>query len=564
MNRRTDPLLVGILVVAAVLFGWGIWRIWPHQILGDEWSVVGKSLLMTFHNPVMPTFRKGGNLHMRVLGVTNLFLAGYWWLTGLLPTAVNDTAIYASRIPLDPGPLLTVYNDALLAARVVSVAAGVAAVAAVYGLTRELAGRQAGLISAGVLAASPGFATLAHHATEDTLQIMLIVVSLLLLVRAVAADSRRGLQLAAITTGLAVSSKATSGALLAPFALAIWWVATDRRDFSVLAVESGIIALLAYFATTPSAVVYPLTWAGQIISYTGLSITTIPIPGQPESTATTRSFRTAPVNLLSSLGAALFVTGLAAVAASTWGLARRRYDRRLGIVLIFGAAYGLMMVPPRMPQYPRLIVLHPVLAVCMGVVAAGLLARHRSVNRRAIGTIMVGVIVLTAASTAFVVGDFATSRREASLWAADNIDPGATVDNYGYRAYRAEPPDHASVRTFALNDPDNVDDRRVALVRIKNACPKYVFLNSRYYSRFLSGPTVFPRSKRLVQSLLSGEAPYRQVARFGPPPLPKEWDNQRLRLSMQYPPSRMHLNGNLLVLVFERKPGVQPTNCRTE
>lgn len=563
MNRRPDPVIVAILAFAVVLIGWGIWRIPPHQLNGDEWSVVAKSLLMLFHEPVMPRFRKGGNMHMRLLAFAYLPLVAYWAVTGQLPTVVRESSVYSSEVPLDPGPMLTAFYEAVLAGRVVSVLAAVGVVYLVFRLATELADRRAGILAALTLTASVGFVTISKFSNEDAPQMFLVVLTLLLLVYAVSDRSPRYLLFASVMFGLAVSMKATSGLLLAPMALAVSEIEwRPKRSIVYLAQSGGLYGLAAataYFATTPSALVFPSRWATSVLAYLGFSITTLPVSAG--HTVQNPGWAVLTVHLAQSLGIALFIVAIASASVAAWGVYRRRYDRRLLLVLAFGAAYVLVLTTPRMPQYPRMMLLHPILAICVGVVGADALSIDVQRWSSLAGPVLVGVLALSTASTVVFVADFGTSRADATEWAAEHVEDGATVDVYSYRVYRPEFRDGVRVNDYFLSHPSDPAAREIATDRVDRACPRYIAMTSYYYQRFLLDETRFPGATELVRDLLGGDTAYRPVATFGPPVTTDFSLEARARRSAEYPPVWLRGDANPTIVVLERSAGSAP-QCR--
>lgn len=560
MNRRERLHLVALLAIALAVIGWGIWRVAPHQLNGDEWSAVGKALLLLFHEPVTDNFRKGGNFHLRLLSMAFIPLAGWWLATGRLDPMLDASFGFGTNIPLVPGPTLDGFHQAVFVGRSVSVLAAIGTVYVVYLLARETASHRAGLIAGLTLIAMPGFTSLAKFANEDAPQLFLVMLTLYLLVLAVDRDDDSRLAIAAVTFGLAVSMKATSGLLLIPGILAVHSVEwRHRREARHLLESAGLyttLASIAYFATTPSALVFPTRWLASILAYIGLSMTNAPVTSG--ITYTVPPATVAGVHFTRSLGGFLALVAVVAVAILTVGLARRRYDRRLVLVLAFAIPYALVLLTPRMPQYPRLILLHPPIAIAIGVVLAdGFEAfphRFKSLDTpTGSGALLASVIVaLTLVSTAAFVADFGTSRAQATDWLDANAEPGDEIDAYGYRVYAPEAPPEATVWRPLLNDPANDTATDRAIERVQMRCPRYVVLSSYYYGRFLNQPEKWPAESHHIEVLLFGASGYREAARFGPPPLRDYSWKAKFWRSFNYPPTWLWGDANPTIVILER------------
>lgn len=139
---------------------------------------------------------------------TGSFDHGFYEYPGLLfYLLVPVVAVGGTRQP--PGP------DDYLAARALIAAFGVASVAVLAGWGRRLAGRQAALVAAGLLAVSPVHVETAHRVRADVVLETLTLLAFwsYLALGARARDDAR----AGIATGLAVGLKFSGGLLALPF-----------------------------------------------------------------------------------------------------------------------------------------------------------------------------------------------------------------------------------------------------------------------------------------------------------------------------------------------------------
>lgn len=506
------------LAVASVILAWGFWRVAPHQFNGDEWSAIGWAIHVQFIDPLAPQFRKGGNLHIRLFAALLAPLVLYWQATGQWATVASGDHLYAAARTLE-GPAMFAVHDAALVGRALSVVAAIATVYLIYRLGRTLHSHRAGLLSALALTGMAMFVTTAKLAVEDALHVGLTVAVLSALVWYLDAPDRHRLLAVAVTFGLAVSAKASAGLLLAPLAIAVWRTHDDRGAALKWLGVAGATAWLAYVATTPAILVHPDVWVLEVRRYVdprfmdlfGDGAKTPPTRGATPFVAA--SYLAGTAGPVSTLAVAI---GLPAVARY-----RHRIDPRAWTVALYGGLYVAFLMVPNIAQPSHIVPLHPVLALAVGLGAAALLDTGVEWRRRA-GQVTAALVVLSVVLTGVAVVDFGTSRANATDWMDANIEPGATVDAYAYRAYRPDVPDDARLREFGF-EPDLAEEPErgpadVALRRAYAGCADYIVISSKYYGRFLDRRTTAPRVTAMYRDLLAGRTPYRTAARFGPSP----------------------------------------------
>lgn len=147
---RTTTALALIFVLAAFVRSWRLgWGLEHELAFPDEITVWGRYLFL---------FTAQGAGSLTGLPVTYPPLYGY--LAGLAVAVAQAFGVL--------GPDASVF-DALLVARAVSVAAGLATVALVYRLAASAFGRTAGLVAAALIASFPREATQTHYASVDVL-----------------------------------------------------------------------------------------------------------------------------------------------------------------------------------------------------------------------------------------------------------------------------------------------------------------------------------------------------------------------------------------------------------
>lgn len=243
--RREWFLLAGVLLIAIALRLPGIgWQL-PWQFHPDEGHYVWKAVEMIQTGNLNPKYFRNPSLY------TYLLFAEFE-LARLLGEPLGRLA--ETWTVLQPPSLYTYLG------RLTTTLLGVATVATVHALGRELLGRAAGLIGALLLAVSFLHVRDSHYATNDVPATFFLTVSVLFSTRYARTGLRRQLLLAGLFAGLATSAKYNAGLAVAPLLVA-WLVVQRHHLFSVRPLVellgAGLLSVLAYLAGTPFTV---LAW----------------------------------------------------------------------------------------------------------------------------------------------------------------------------------------------------------------------------------------------------------------------------------------------------------------
>lgn len=507
-----NPWLVPILLAAAVFLSYGIWLTDPHLLGADEKSAVTKALWMGVNrSPFPPTFKKGGNLYLYVLAVS--FVPTFFWLG--LTTDVGSLAAEAGSLSdffEASQEFREVFYAFVFTGRVTSVLMGLMTIYVVYRIGADRYEERVGLVAAAVLTVTAGFVQTGHFATEDMLLVLLTAVSLYLL----SGNDRRLTLAAAITSGLAVSAKATGAFLVLPLSFRL--VQADKWEpvKSVkLLFTGGTLSLFAYLMTTVSIFRYPELFVQELVYEVGTRGIGAPaeFPGWIAQT----------FNLLRSTGIPLFV--LMVIAIAWWG--RRLYCKEATrfefVTVMFVLPYYLFIGSWSNTSIWYVLPLLPPFAVFTGRFVVGILRSDRlegekrsETIRTAMTAVLVGVLFLSAVYTgASVAQNGSDARRTATEWAETNIESGATVDLYSYRIYGPEFPPGVTVNRTVVTTTDGAGWNTVR-DRLRCQQPDYIVLTNLHYERFMGTETNVSRTYR---ALLAGERGYRTAATFGPEPL---------------------------------------------
>jgi len=235
-----------VLAVAAAL-----------RLIGITWGLPDGTHLFSYHPDEFHSLRGAlsmafGDLNPHFFNYGSLYL----YLVGAA-AALAHGEIFASISQAVPGgPVLPEAIRAwTLDARIVTVILGVATVAVVYALGREIWNHRAGLAAALLLALAPLHVLHSHYATVDVPGAFLAALALLLAVRMMRAMTLRNAAWAGVACGLAASVK-YSGAFVLVAPLAAWLLAfrdsraTPEERPPIGALVLPPVAALAAFALT--------------------------------------------------------------------------------------------------------------------------------------------------------------------------------------------------------------------------------------------------------------------------------------------------------------------------
>jgi 4-amino-4-deoxy-L-arabinose transferase-like glycosyltransferase len=228
--RLPRPELVGLLILAAVLYLWALDQNgWANQY----YSAAVRSMSSSWHNFLYDSFDPSGvmtvdkpplGLWVQALSVR---VFGYHPLSMLIPQALM----------------------------------GVASVGLVYDLTRRRFGRTAAFVGGLVLALTPMTVAISRHNNPDAMLILCCVSALWFVVRGLEDGRTRWLVLAGVCVGLAFEAKMGAALLVVPGLVAAWlWVAPRGRLAALRQLLAGGAAMVVVggawpllMAVTPAA-----------------------------------------------------------------------------------------------------------------------------------------------------------------------------------------------------------------------------------------------------------------------------------------------------------------------
>jgi 4-amino-4-deoxy-L-arabinose transferase-like glycosyltransferase len=416
----------------------------------------------------------------------------------------------------------------------------------VYKLAEELSGERAGLLAGLVLTVSSGFIIATKWATEDPLLMLLIVTCLYTIVQASTNPSHKNILLVGISAGLAASAKISAGFLVFPVGLLLYrqyrQLGWKMRE---LVRNTGTVAgvgLSGYLFTTPTAVISPKLWYGDVISHYLFGSLTV-----DETLVLQLPYSGGLLNLgyLShAVGLPLFLVMVAATGWAGYRIVTRQ--GRFVYPMVFLVPYVLYMSRGWNAQFFRMVVILPILAVFVGTFVDMLLSRPDS--EKYVKAAFVLIILFSVVYTVVPVADFNTSRAEATEWTQANLPSDATVDVHARPLYRPQFAAGTKV-TWIEVKAGQPDKQQRAIRRIESGNADYVVLSSYHYNRFFRDPLTFPETTAMYRSLLNEDSEYRITSQFGPPIATTETPMTHIKGSLR--PGYLPKDGNPTIVVLQ-------------
>jgi hypothetical protein len=420
------------LVLASLLRLWGIDYGIPHPtIRPDEERLVGRAQHIfatgnwhpgSFFYPSLPFYLDALALHA-------------YYAAGKLVGRYEEPRDFLFDVAVTrPGLHYRV-------ARVVSAAAGIATILAVYALSLAAYGRpRAALLAAFALAVCHLHVRDSHFATVDVLATLFVTLSLVYACRASSAPTARNFVLAGVLAGLAISSKYNAGLVVIPIGVAAFY--RGRETLSRLAL-----------AAAASAAAFAITSPYVLLRFGGFR--------SDMSFLDDYLFRTGDLALWDHLKLT-FPHGLGwpLYVFSALGLARTILRRRHpdAVLLSFAVPFLVMISSVRI-TFPRYVLpLVPLLLVFAADLVSSLLERIPSMRMRAASTAAAAMVLLAPplldSSSFNRIAAREDTRLQAASFVSENFEPQTRIlvcRGYGAPAINA---DRRRPPAFAVEERD--------------------------------------------------------------------------------------------------------------
>jgi 4-amino-4-deoxy-L-arabinose transferase-like glycosyltransferase len=412
-----------ILALGAGLRLWGMGYGLPHPMARpDEQKLVGRAVVMIGNGDLNPIERTYPALLMYLQAAALLFYAKVGQLFGHYG-AVRD--FLADTAVAHPGLHYRI-------CRALSVAFGLATVAATYVLGLRADGRRAVPLLAALVAATNYLHVRdSRWGTVDVPMTFFVTVSLIFAVQASESQRFRDYKLAGAFAGLAAATKYNAGiVLLATVAAAIAGVARRRlmaTDAARRVAVAGLTTLLLFTLATPYSVRdWYATWEGFTVSVGML----YGVVGERAASVHLR------VTFPDGFGWPVCLAALVGAGRAVWKRDARALVLLTFVVMMFGSMAAVRWVFPR-----YLLPFVPPLAVLAAEGAAALVDLSRPALAAAAALLLAAPGVLYS-----VQFDRVAARKDtrvlAAEWVGENVPGGSAVlvcNNYGSPVVNVDP-----------------------------------------------------------------------------------------------------------------------------
>jgi len=252
--RRTHALLIGMLLAGFALRAWALGFRLPYVYHPDEPRDLDVVLRIAQSSDYNPRFFYYPSLsfYMSAAGVEL-----YYWFAKLTHQ-LQDRKELVGAVLIANGVGRTNMPQLFLLARTVSLVASMVTAVAVFATARVLGKRDGlGLLAAALVLIAPTSVENSRYATPDTLAACFVALCGYFCARIVVYGSSRDHLLAAVTAGLAASTKYNAGLVLLSVGLAILLRHGRRSHRQLWLYGAPLVALLVFAATTPYALITP-------------------------------------------------------------------------------------------------------------------------------------------------------------------------------------------------------------------------------------------------------------------------------------------------------------------
>ena len=427
-------------------------------------------------------------------------------------------------------PLFNGFDEAILVGRLVSAVWGAGTVLLLALAGMRLYDRATGLLAGFFLAASVSHLQNSHFAISDVPLAALVLLTLVLLHRAVEKRDLGSFALAGASLGLSLATKFSALPLFAPAALALLFLKLSGATWRRVVLAGALLtaaAAAAFFVGQPYAVLDYKTWSASILEQSRMVRNAGLFPYTNQYVGTPKYLYHLEQLVLWGVGPAL---GLACLAGTVWAAVRaaKRRDKAQAILFAWVVPYFLITgsFDIKFPRY--LLPIYPMLVLWA---AAWLVDRSRSSRGWRLAT--AGVAMLTFAWTAAFVSIYSRPHSfvTASEWFYEKAPAGATVLTQdwdegfpfpltggrsperfcGAARRQADPCTGPSQLSFY--EPDN-EAKLVKMAAALSSADWLALQTPRIYAAIGRVPRKYPLTWKLFRQLFAGKLGYKLAADF--------------------------------------------------
>ena len=422
------------------------------------------------------------------------------------------------------------FDEAILVGRVVSACWGAGTVLLLGLAGMRLYDRTTGLLAAFFLAASVSHLQNSHFAISDVPLAALVLLTLVLLIRAVERRDLRSFALSGACLGLSLATKFSALPLLAPAGVALLFLklsgAPWRRVFAAGAALAGA-AGVAFFVGQPYALLDFRAWSASILEQSRMVRHAGLFPYTNQYVGTPKYLYNLEQLVLWGMGPAL---GLACLAGAGWAAVRavRLRDRAQALLFAWVAPYFLITgsFDIKFPRY--LLPIYPMLVLWA---AAWLVEKARGSRGWRVATIAVAGLTLAWMAAFVSIYSRPHSFLTASEWFYENAAAGSKVLTQDWdEGFPFPLPDGRTPEMFcgdgerrgepckgpsqiSFYEPDN-ETKLARMASSLSSADWLVLQTPRIYAAIARVPRKYPLTWNLLRELFAGKLGYKLAADF--------------------------------------------------
>lgn len=537
----SDPYLLYILVLAAIMAGFWFWHRIPNFATRDErWRINNPMVAVGFFidEPEIDSLLQGiawgraygATLYLYGIVIIPVFVVAFF--LGQLDafTAIPGNQSISLWTHWYQMPKW-IWTWSLLLSRLTNVVCAVGCVYVLYRIGTTMRDRMTGRLSAILLSLTWGFLISAHEVGEDIPALFFLLLVVYCGLR-YARTGDRSIYLAGCASGgIAIAFKLTAGTSVLLLGIAyLLYVRNAGTAWREALIRPRLIAVGIAVGAALIVIGYPSVFAPGLDRLLDRMQRGLVNKSQSYGWRVEPSWWWILRGYLHGLGGALFVAGCCSVVVSLPRLRERTQESDAIVLSIVGigaylsvyAGWSYVRTHHLLPTFPLLI-----------LILAAVLTRFYNRNRSLASPLIVVLLLSSSVYAGVGVLGYATQpRNEATEWLRADASPNSTIETYPM-----DPQEAAVPHGMRINHPNYqetpVDGKTIRMsspewvLAMPHRCPTYIELTFPRALQYLAPDdrnartTVLsdPRLTDYYRNLLAGDQyPYTVVATFGPRP----------------------------------------------